>query len=227
MTITAPAPVIADVEKEKEKEEKEVTCCQVVWVVIALTLSGIAVGLFVSIVWSLRCVYQCDHDKMLNHEFRACTQTCLYGPPEPKWYEIRNEAGPIGDVGPPGYFGHVGNVRPLGERGPASLLGQSMAEPPKQEKAVDVVSFPIGIPDEAGPPGTPGPSMAEEVPTFEQVKEMDPIMWRVCMQMCMGDDGYAYKDTCQAKCRDELLNPPGCPIGHPGPKGEVGSLADP
>jgi hypothetical protein len=187
VTITVPAPVIADVEKEKE-EDKEVTCCQVVWVVIALTLSGIAVGLFMSIVWSLRCVYQCDHDKMLNHEFRACAQTCLYGPPEPPKQEKAVDVGPIGI---PGFVG------------------------------------PIGIPGFVGPPGVPGPSMAEEVPTFEQVKEMDPIMWRVCMQMCMGDDGYAYKDTCQAKCRDELLNPPGCPIGHPGPKGEVGSLADP
>lgn len=167
--VATPTPVpvvIAEVEKEKEP-----TCCQVIWVVIALTLSGIAVGLFMSIVWSLRCVYQCDHDKMLNHEFRACTQTCLYGPPEPRWYEIRDEAGPPGT---------------LGARGPL------------------------------GPPGPPGPSMAEEVPALE---ETNPITWRQCMKICMGDDGYEYTDACKTKCQDVLLPPIGCPIG---PKGEVG-----
>lgn len=169
VTITAPAPVIADVEKEKE-EDKEVTCCQVVWVVIALTLSGIAVGLLLSVISTLRCVYQCDNEQMTDRSYRECTETCLYGPPEP----------------------------------------------PKQEKGVEVISFPIGIPDEAGPPGVPGPSMAEEVPMLE-------VTGRECMKMCMGDDGYEYTDICKTKCQDVL--PPrrgieGCPMGASGPKGE-------
>lgn len=227
VTIAAPTPVIPDVEKEKE-----VTCCQVIWVVIALTLSGIAVGLFMSIVWSLRCVYQCDHDKMLNHEFRACTQTCLYGPSEPKWYEIRDEVGPIGI---PGFAGPPGPPGPVPDAYKTCIsncqTGYYMNDARRDCEAkcpggelMGIPGDPVGPPGplgakgSLGSPGVPGPSMAEEVPMLE-------VTWRECMKMCMGDDGYVYTDTCKTKCQDVLTLPRGivgCPIGHPGPKGDVG-----